>query len=140
MDLLSLASTADAVLELKDPNSDPPAVLRDEQGAPVAIAFWGLDTAEFRRAARAQAERARKRIKSGEEITHEQDVEDGVRWLASVTKGWSASIALGGAPLPFSPENAMRLYREVYWVGEQAADFVRRIGLRQTFSKASAAS
>jgi len=100
------------------------AQLIDEStGEPVTITLVGRDSDEFRTAQRKNIDKRaamQKRMMSFEEI--EAEATD---TLVACTKGWK-HVGLDGEDLPFSAENARKLYTRYYWLREQVDVFVAR--------------
>lgn len=138
MDLsnLALASSAEegAALHLKHPVTGEPLFCDD--GKPMSITVVGMDSDRFRKAERSianqrlrQAQRRRSSTMSMEDIEKET-----VRAFAACTLDWS--LQMGGKPLPFSTDEAVKLYGnpDYGWIREQLDDFMSD---RANFSKAS---
>jgi hypothetical protein len=54
--------------------------------------------------------------------------EQNIRAVASCVVGWSDEMAFQGKPLPYSPENCLKLLKaeETAWIGEQIIPFSMR--------------
>jgi hypothetical protein len=54
-------------------------------------------------------------------FTDEEAEEESLEHLAAITRGWSDNMKLDGVLLPYSADNARKLYadKRVAWIGEQ---------------------
>lgn len=118
------AASAGAVLHLKDPVTNEPLMDGDD---PVTITLLGADCQDLRDARR-DIERRRA---EGEEISEDQA---GAELLAAITVGWSGIGLHSNEALPFSRENAIRLYLDpdADWICGQVGPFSRN---RRNFLK-----
>lgn len=75
---------------------------------------------------KAELRRISTRAKAARSARNDED--EGARFLASVTIGWRSAdgspVTLLGEELPFSIENAIRVYKEYPVIAEQASRFV----------------
>lgn len=125
MDFLNLSTVKSASegakLHLRHPGTN--ALLNTTEGTPVTIMLRGVDAPEF------QAERKailNRRLNSGIlkgklKMSADEMENDALDLLVKCTTDWEG-IELGG-PLPFSAENAKKLYLACPWVREQADAF-----------------
>lgn len=112
-------------LHLKDAEGKP-MVDPDRENAPVTLTIIGQDSDQFRKLARAIAERRANdalqasggRARVAMKIDAEQIETDSVKLAASCVIGWE-NIDLDGAPFVYSVENAIKLLTEFPLVKEQ---------------------
>ena len=92
------------------------------QNLGVSIRLAGADSEIYRKAMRAAAAR---RINSRRRsaLTPEEMEQEALELLAKATLGWEG-VVLDGETLPFSPENARRLYGRFPWIKEQVDLFI----------------
>lgn len=83
---------------------------------------WQDRQAELLQARVNRLAKNKKSVASVEELEH-----DSIELLVAVTTGWSG-IVLGGAPFPWTPENARKLYAGYPWIREQAFEAVNDRG------------
>ena len=113
----TVASDHAQTLNLKDPFTNQ--VLIDEDGNTVDIYLYGVQSTAARNAV---AERERKSNKK--DLTDEQSKELGAEFLAKLTVGWSDNIEVEGEKLKHTYNNAVALYMEQDWIGQQVIAFV----------------
>jgi hypothetical protein len=113
----TVASDNAQTLSLKDPFTDE--LLIDEDGKTVDIYLYGIQSTAARNAV---AERERKSNKK--DLTDEQSKELGAEFLAKLTVGWSDNIEVEGEKLNHTYNNAVALYMEQDWIGQQVIAFV----------------
>ncbi len=113
----TVASDNAQTLNLKDPFTNE--VLIDEDGNTVDIYLYGVQSTAARNAV---AERERKSNKK--DLTDEQSKELGAEFLAKLTVGWSDNIEVEGEKLKHTYNNAVALYMEQDWIGQQVIAFV----------------
>lgn len=113
----TVASDNAQTLNLKDPFTNQ--VLIDEDGNTVYIYLYGVQSTAARNAV---AERERKSNKK--DLTDEQSKELGAEFLAKLTVGWSDNIEVEGEKLKHTYNNAVALYMEQDWIGQQVIAFV----------------
>jgi hypothetical protein len=113
----TVASDNAQTLSLKDPFTDE--LLIDEDGKTVDIYLYGIQSTAARNAV---AERERKSNKK--DLTDEQSKELGAEFLAKLTVGWSDNIEVEGEKLKHTYNNAVALYLEQDWIGQQVIAFV----------------
>jgi len=113
----TVASDNAQTLSLKDPFTDE--LLIDEDGKTVDIYLYGIQSTAARNAV---AERERKSNKK--DLTDEQSKELGAEFLAKLTVGWSDNIEVEGEKLKHTYNNAVALYMEQDWIGQQVIAFV----------------
>jgi hypothetical protein len=113
----TVASDNAQTLNLKDPFTNE--VLIDEDGNTVDIYLYGVQSTAARNAV---AERERKSNKK--DLTDEQSKELGAEFLAKLTVGWSDNIEVEGEKLKHTYNNAVALYIEQDWIGQQVIAFV----------------
>jgi hypothetical protein len=113
----TVASDNAQTLNLKDPFTNQ--VLIDEDGNTVDIYLYGVQSTAARNAV---AERERKSNKK--DLTDEQSKELGAEFLAKLTVGWSDNIEVEGEKLKHTYNNAVALYMEQDWIGQQVIAFV----------------
>ena len=134
MDLSSLdtrkAAEDGATLTLRHPVDDTP--LADDKGNPITITVVGTDSSTFKRAMHAQADKRLNTPNGRQRVTMQAFEDDTINLLVAATIDWSG-IIVDGAPLPFSNDNARKLYERFPWIKEQANTF---IGDRANFLKA----
>lgn len=132
MDLASLDLTAaadrGADMKLEHPVTGAP--LLTDAGEPITIRLLGNDSREFRAAIGDLAEKQAGKRRQSLDAAEAHSVE----LLARMTTGWHG-IVFGGEDLPFTRDNAARIYRERPWIREQVDKF---IGDRGNFYKSGA--
>lgn len=116
----TVASDNAQTLNLKDPFTNE--VLIDEDGNTVDIYLYGVQSTAARNAV---AERERKSNKK--DLTDEQNKELGAEFLAKLTVGWSSNIEIEGEKLKYTYNNAVALYMEQDWIGQQVIAFVSNL-------------
>lgn len=101
-------------------------VLKDDKtGQPMTIRLMGKDAGEFRRRSH---EIANKRIEmsatKGVQLNfNSEELElEHIELMVLLTKGWSG-ISLDGAELPFTEDNARKLYKRFPWLREEVDKF-----------------
>jgi len=121
---VSAAASAGADLHLKHPATGEELFCDD--GSPFAIRVLGHDAESVQEAFRAIRE---KRAKG--DLTEDQAAQ---RMVAHTIVGWPDDLTLDGEPLPYSPQNAMRLVtdKRTSWIAEQITPFALR---RRNFAK-----
>jgi len=99
--------------------------LSQEDGSPVSLILAGEDSERFRKQDRTARSRRLARQQQGRAMKLSADEldSDALEMLVAVTVGWSG-LALDGADLPYSPDNARKLYTRLPWLREQAQAFV----------------
>lgn len=97
--------------------------LFNDDGDAMVIRLIGRDSKRFR-AKNAQIAN-RKMAKRNNRNSVEELDSDGAELLAACTLGWSG-LALNGEPLPFSEQNALKLYTNpgYRWIREQVDTFI----------------
>jgi len=113
----TVASDNAQTLNLKDPFTNQ--VLIDEDGNTVEIYLYGVQSTAARNEV---AERERK--SNRKDLTDEQSKELGAEFLAKLTVGWSDNIEVEGEKLKHTYNNAVALYMEQDWIGQQVIAFV----------------
>jgi len=113
----TVASDNAQTLNLCDPFTNE--VLVDDNGDTVDIHLYGIQSTAARNA---MAERERKSNKK--DLTDEQSKELGAEFLAKLTVGWSDNIEVEGEKLKYTYNNAVALYMEQDWIGQQVIAFV----------------
>ena len=116
----TVASDNAQTLHLRDPFTNE--VLVDENGDTVDIHLYGIQSTAARNAL---AERERRSNKK--DLTDDQSKELGAEFLAKLTVGWSDNIEVEGEKLKFTYNNAVALYMEQDWIGQQVVSFVSRL-------------
>jgi len=116
----TVASDKAQTLHLRDPFTDK--VLVDENEDTVDIHLYGIQSTAARNAL---AERERRSNKK--DLTDQQSKELGAEFLAKLTVGWSNNIEVEGEKLPFNYKNAVALYMEQDWIGQQVISFVSNL-------------
>lgn len=111
-----------ADMELRHPATR--AVICNEAGDPITIRLVGTDSTIYRKAQAAITNRKLAQNKRNVKITAEELEADGLELLAKCTVNWHHDLAVDGAPLEFSVDNARKLYRRFPWIREQAEEFV----------------
>lgn len=94
-------------------------------GAP--LGFWvlilGADSDAYQEQMREFRRRSMERLKRDQraKLSDEEAEEQSLEVLVAVTRGWSENMKLDGALLPFSAENARKLYadKRLPWIPEQ---------------------
>lgn len=114
------ASDVPQTLELRDPFTDE--VILDSNDVPVTLELYGMRSTHAR-----NAHAARQR-KSKKDPTTEEAAKLGAEYLAAITAGWSQNLEIGEGPMPYSRQNAVKLYLEQDWVASQALDFASDLG------------
>lgn len=132
MDLSNFDLTGSEELELRHPGTGLP--LENDEGEAMTITLVGIDSSEWRQAQRKLTNRRLSLARKGQQSALDADAleEEGIDTLVACTKGW-AGIQLDGEPLPFSAENARKLYTRFVWIREQVDRFV---GNRANFTTA----
>lgn len=88
------------------------------------VTIEGSDSDEYRKTQRAQQNRrlrTAQRGRGGMKVTAEEIEQEAFELIAVGIKGWR-NMVFKGAELPYSPENAIMLVREVPWIREQIDD------------------
>lgn len=121
MDLkqLDLGAACDegATLTLEHPTTGEPL--------DATIVLYGPDSQVVAKLRREQSDRTLARVRrSGSKRVTAAELElEACQFLATATKSWSG-VEEHGQAVPFSYENAVRIYREHRWVREQVDRFV----------------
>ena len=115
-----VASDNAQTLNLRDPFTDD--VLVDSDGNTVDIFLYGIQSTAARNAI---AERERRSNKK--ELSDEESKELGAEFLAKLTVGWSDNIEVDGKKLTFNYKNAVRLYMDQDWIGQQVISFISKL-------------
>ena len=87
----------------------------------ITITLIGTDSKTFRDISKSRATASLK--KKSREIDLDQNESESVELLAKCTKGWSC-ITESGVEVPFSYENAVKLYTKYLWLREQIDRFM----------------
>lgn len=116
----TLASDQAQTMSLRDPFTQQ--LLVDEKGNTVDFYLYGIQSTAARNAI---AERERRSNKS--KLSAEETLKLGAEFLAALTVGWSDNIEIGGETLPFSHNNAVKLYMEQDWIGQQVIAFINNL-------------
>jgi len=116
----TVASDNAQTLHLRDPFTDE--ILVDENGDTVDIYLYGIQSTAARNAV---AERERKSNKK--DLTEEESNLVGAEFLAALTVGWSDNIEMNGEKLKYNHKNAISLYLEQDWIGQQVIAFVSHL-------------
>jgi len=116
----TVASDKAQTMSLKDPFTDE--VLLDENGETIDIYLYGIQSTAARNAV---AERERKSNKK--DLTEEETNLVGAEFLAALTVGWSDNIEADGKKLKYDHKNAINLYLEQDWIGQQVISFVSNL-------------
>jgi hypothetical protein len=105
-----------------DRNGEP---YTDAEGKPACIYALGQYSDAVKAYDKKQRRAVQRAIRSGQRVR--DDAEDVLRQtaerLAAATTGWR--LAVGGTAVPFSTENAARLYMSAEWIGDQVWAAVR---------------
>ena len=115
-----VASDNAQTLALRDPFTDD--VLVDSDGNTVDIYLYGIQSTAARNAI---AERERRSNKK--ELSDEESKELGAEFLAKLTVGWSDNIEVDGKKLTFNYKNAVKLYMDQDWIGQQVISFISKL-------------
>lgn len=115
-----VASDNAQTLNLRDPFTDD--VLVDSDGNTVDIFLYGIQSTAARNAI---AERERRSNKK--ELSDEESKELGAEFLAKLTVGWSDNIEVDGKKLAFNYKNAVKLYMDQDWIGQQVISFISKL-------------
>lgn len=115
-----VASDNAQTLNLRDPFTDD--VLVDSDGNTVDIFLYGIQSTAARNAI---AERERRSNKK--ELSDEESKELGAEFLAKLTVGWSDNIEVDGKKLTFNFKNAVKLYMDQDWIGQQVISFISKL-------------
>jgi hypothetical protein len=118
-----------AAMELRGPNGAP---LFKADGTPITITLLGKDSDTYVADVNANANRFLKQ-RGNAVITAEGSKADAIKLLSKCTVGWDG-ITVDGAELPWSRENAVKLYNRFAWIKEQVDEFIAD---RANFTKAS---
>lgn len=132
MDLADLDLSGAATLQLRHPATG--AILTGDDGAPVTIALYGVDSGAYTEYRRALANKAVRRG-TKTQMTAEEYEDEALGLLAACTADWTG-LELDGKPLPFTMSNAKMIYRRFAWLRDQVDTFIAD---RANFSKASSA-
>jgi len=114
------ASDNAQTLHLRDPFTDE--VIMDENSDSLDIYLYGIQSTAARNAI---ADRERKSNKG--KMSAEASRRLGAEFLASLTVGWSENIEADGEPLKHNYQNAVKLYMENDWIGQQVIQFVNNL-------------
>ena len=87
----------------------------------ITITLIGTDSKTFRDISKSRATASLK--KKSREIDLDQNEQDSIELLARCTKGWSG-ITENGKDIPFTHENAVKLYTKYLWLREQIDRFM----------------
>lgn len=131
MDLNSFSATQDITLEVKNPRDG--SQLCDDDGTPVVITFFNVDTKEFIAARNALMNAQRKNAARGNIPTVQQDLENGIKFLVGVTKGWTRMPAFG-QKLDFNAKNAEKVYGTIHWLRAQVDECLAQASKRENFT------
>lgn len=122
-----------AVMHVHGPDGRP-VYQEDAEGKPteepVTISLLGDDSDVLVKFDRASVNA---NLRGGQTITAEIAEAKSVNRLARATVGWSG-VDLDGESLPFTEENAKKLYKRFRWLRQQAIQFISD---RANFMKAS---
>lgn len=94
-------------------------------GAPLGlwIHILGADSDAYQEQMREFRRRAEDRLRHEQrsKLTDEESEQQSLEILVATTRGWSENMKLDGALLPFSPENARKLYsdKRFPWIPDQ---------------------
>lgn len=131
MDITELDTTGPAndgaKMEVRLPNG---AIALKPDETPVTITLLGKDSDAYQKVSNALTNRAL-RARGQQPVTAEGALTEHINLLAKVTLGWDG-LTEKGEPLPFTEDNARRLYRLSPALREQVTDFVNDRG---NFSK-----
>lgn len=123
-------SEAGFKLELRHPTTRQPIG--------VWILILGSDSDAYQEQTRAVQRRWAESMKQNQraELTEEEKEQQGRDLLVSITRSWSENMKLDGELLPFSAENARRLYadKRLPWIPEQV---YREVHNRANFLRAN---
>ena len=97
----------------------------DEEGSVWKIRLIGSDAKVVKDAKHAVLnKRISQSVASGKLRARANDLEkDGIDVLVRCTQSWE-NIVEGGQVVPFTPDNARRLYRDYDWLREQVESFI----------------
>ena len=100
----------------------------DGSGEPtdIQIVCYGPDSHVVTKLRREQSDRRLARARrpgGGKKVTAAELEAEDCAFLATATKGWS-NMQENGKDLPFSYEEALRVYREYPWIMEQVNRFI----------------
>lgn len=112
------ASNSGAVMQVRHPTTG--AVIDG-----VTVTLLGIDSDAYREREAITADKRLQKIlkRSGNKLSTSEMREDTLNMLVACTVGWEG-VVLDGAPLPFNPANARKLYQRVPWLREQVEEFV----------------
>ena len=96
-------------------------------GTGVFITLLGVDSKEWRRESLKLRNENLKLQRKRNGVDAEKYDDDGIRLLAACTVGWRG-LTEDGQPVPFTPENVMRIYRDFGFIRQQVDEFVSDIG------------
>jgi hypothetical protein len=96
-------------------------------GQPVTLQIVSVDDPRYIKVQRRVlderiAKQQRKRNKAS--MSAEELARESVRLVAAGIVGWSANVVMGGAPFPYSPENAEKLCEDFPFIREQVDDAI----------------
>lgn len=113
---LGVAAEDGAPMELVHPTT---GVVLETDGRPIRIFLKGNDSATFRNRMDFHMRRNRK----GKDQTLAEMEQQSADLLSYVTTGWEG-IMWQGEPIPFTRENAKKLYLDRPWIRKQVDEFV----------------
>ena len=87
----------------------------------IKISLIGMDSKTFRDISKARATASLK--KKSRDVNFDQGEAESIELLAKCTKGWEG-ITEDGIEVPFSYENAVKLYTKYLWLKEQVDRFI----------------
>lgn len=131
MNLSELSTTKHSkgrVMNVEHPSTGEPLCDEvDGKKVMVTIQLLSQDSDPYKAASKKAADRrlAQQLKRGGRKLQlSSTDLEaDSLEILVASTVGWE-NVVLSGEALPFSTENARRLYRELPWIKEQADAFI----------------
>jgi hypothetical protein len=125
-----MKATDDVVLDVMNSKTEKPVC--DEKGNPFRIFFFNIDSREYIVARNAHINMDRKQTARGRVKTIEEEIESGVEFLASITKGWANMPTLSASepPLEFNDANTRKLYSRYHWLRAQIDTRMMQAGLR----------
>lgn len=124
---VAAAASRGTFVELEHPVTGEP--LLDADGKPYGVEVLGDDSPEVRKIERKQADKRAEKLRRGNiDASLKQDAleQDRIERLIVATKSWYLP-PLGGEPLPFTPQNARRVYGsdDLAWIPEQLEKAMR---------------
>lgn len=125
LDSFDTTSSADAGVKMNLSHPESGNDLRQDDGKPITITLAGQDSKRLKAADQTTADKRLARMSSGKRFTMTSEGMEGeaLDRLVVATLAWDG-IKVGGEAMPFTPDNARKLYQRFPWIREQAEAFV----------------